>query len=95
LRRSIRHKRDILARNHQGLVSAIKTSLRREKGRFEVAIGTMNALSPLAILQRGFALCRDAQGDIVKSASRVVRGDKVRVTLASGELACKVEDIKT
>jgi exodeoxyribonuclease VII large subunit len=92
LRRGIRHKREILARGHQGLISAIHALLNHERGRFEVAVGKMDALSPLSILQRGFALCRDAQGAIIKSASRVGRGDKVRVTLASGELACKVED---
>jgi exodeoxyribonuclease VII large subunit len=94
LRRGIHHKRDILARSHQGLVSAVKSLLHRDRGRFEIAVGRMDALSPLAILQRGFALCRDARGVIIKSASLVSRGDKVRVTLAAGELACKVEDTK-
>jgi exodeoxyribonuclease VII large subunit len=93
--RGIHHKKEILARNHQGLISAIKTLLRREQSRFEVAVGKMDALSPLSILQRGFALCRDAQGNIIKNASNVGRGDAVRVTLASGELECQVEGITT
>ena len=53
----------------------------------------MNALSPLSILQRGFSLCRDAQGTIIKNATAVDPGDKVRVTLAAGELDCNVESI--
>jgi exodeoxyribonuclease VII large subunit len=94
LRRGIHHKKDILARRHQGLVSAIRALWRREQGRFEVAVGKINALSPLAILQRGFALCRDEHGTIIKNAASVGNGDAVRVTLASGELDCRVEGIK-
>jgi len=94
LRRFIHHREDILARNHQQLISGIKALLHRERARFEIAIGKIDALSPLAILQRGFALCRDAQGTIIKSASVVSPGDRVRVTLASGELNCQVEETR-
>jgi exodeoxyribonuclease VII large subunit len=93
LRRFIDHKKEILARNRQGLIAGIRARLRNERSRFQVAVGKIDALSPLAILQRGFALCRDAQGNIVKSAADVSLGDKVRVTLAAGELDCRVEDI--
>ncbi len=94
LRRFIHHREDILARNHQQLISGIKALLHRERARFEIAIGKIDALSPLAILQRGFALCRDARGTIIKSASVVSPGDRVRVTLASGELNCQVEETR-
>jgi exodeoxyribonuclease VII large subunit len=89
----IGRKKEILARSHQGLVSGIRAFLQRERGRLEVAVGKMDALSPLAILKRGFALCRDSQGMIIKNAADVDPGDKVRVTLALGELDCRVEGI--
>jgi exodeoxyribonuclease VII large subunit len=92
LRRAIHQKKDRLARSRQELISGMKALLQREQSRFEIAAGTMNALSPLSILQRGFALCRDAQGTIVKNASSITRGDSVRVTLAVGELNCRVEN---
>ncbi len=92
LRRLINHRKDILARSHQALINGIRTRLQRERARFEVAVGKIDALSPLSILQRGFALCRDAKGAIVKKASDVACGDKVHVTLAVGELDCKVEN---
>ncbi len=95
LRRFINHRRDILARRRQELVSGIKARLHRERARFEISVGKVNALSPLAILQRGFALCRDAEGSIIKNAADVVLGDRVRVTLASGELDCQVENKMT
>ena len=92
LRRLIHHRQEILARNRQGLVSGIRARLHRERSRFQIAVGKIDALSPLAILQRGYALCRDAQGAIVKNAGDVSRGDMLSVTLAQGELECRVEN---
>ena len=82
----------MLARSYQALATATRVRLHRERARFELAVGKIDALSPLAILKRGFALCRDAKGAIVKNAADVALGDSVRVTLASGELNCRVED---
>jgi exodeoxyribonuclease VII large subunit len=92
LRRFIDHRREILARYRQGLIAGIRVRLHRERSRLQIAVGKIDALSPLSILQRGFALCRDEQGHIVKNAAEVSRGDKVRVTLAMGELDCRVEN---
>jgi exodeoxyribonuclease VII large subunit len=94
LRRFIYHKRDILGRSHQRLVSGIKARLRQERARFEIAVGKMDALSPLAILRRGFALCRDEHGAVVKNAADVSCGDSVSVRLAVGELECEVKKIR-
>jgi exodeoxyribonuclease VII large subunit len=91
LHRLIRHRREILARNRQGLIAGIRARLQTEHSRFQVALGKINALSPLAILDRGYALCRDARGAVIKRAADVSRGDRVRVTLAEGELDCMVE----
>jgi exodeoxyribonuclease VII large subunit len=95
LRRLIVHRREILARNHQGLISGIKAQMQRNHARFELAIGKIDALSPLAILKRGFALCRDTKGVIVKNAADVSTGQTVQVTLASGELDCRVETTRS
>jgi exodeoxyribonuclease VII large subunit len=95
LRRLIDHKREILARNHQGLIAGIRAFLHRERSSFQVAVGKIDALSPLAILQRGFALCRDARGSIVKNSVDVSCGDQVSVTLARGELDCRVENTRS
>jgi exodeoxyribonuclease VII large subunit len=73
------------------MTAAIRVLLHRESARFELAVGKIDALSPLAILKRGFALCRDDKGAIVKRSKDIARGDKVRVTLGAGELDCRVE----
>lgn len=93
--RLIQHKRDVLAGHRNGMIAGMRTVLSAGRSRFEIAAGKMNALSPLAILQRGFALCRDAQGRIVKRAGEVAPGAQVRVTLAAGELDCQVNSVRT
>jgi exodeoxyribonuclease VII large subunit len=92
LHRFIAQKNDRLERDVQGLISAIRVSMHREQARFELAVGKIDALSPLAILKRGFALCRDANGTIVKRSTDVSLGDPIRVTLGAGELDCRVEN---
>jgi exodeoxyribonuclease VII large subunit len=54
--------------------------------------GRLHALSPLAVLARGYAVCWDeARTGIIRSARAVRPGDGVRVTLADGELGCHVD----
>ena len=54
--------------------------------------GRLDALSPLAVLGRGYAVCwNDARTSIIRSAAAVAPGDAVRVTLAEGELRARVE----
>jgi exodeoxyribonuclease VII large subunit len=91
--RMIHHKKDVLQRSSQGLTAGMRTGLNYKRSRFEISVGKLAALSPLAILQRGFALCRDSQGGIIKNSSDVQQGDNVRITLAAGELNCEVKDI--
>jgi len=53
----------------------------------------LHALSPLAVLGRGYAVCwNDARTSIIRSSRAVSRGDAVRITLAEGELACRVDE---
>ena len=52
----------------------------------------LDALSPLAVLGRGYAVCwNDAHTAIIRSAAAVHPGERVHVTLANGELRCRVE----
>jgi exodeoxyribonuclease VII large subunit len=64
----------------------------RAASRLGAATARHDALSPLAVLGRGYAVCwNDARDRIIRAASAVRPGEAVRVTLASGELACRVE----
>ena len=51
---------------------------------------SLEALSPLAILNRGYALVFDAKGQLVKDASRLALGDEMTARLARGEVRARV-----
>jgi exodeoxyribonuclease VII large subunit len=51
----------------------------------------LESLSPLGVLGRGYAVCWNAdRTKVIRKASEVNSGDRVRVTLAEGELQCDV-----
>jgi exodeoxyribonuclease VII large subunit len=95
LRQTIARNREILAGKQNRLISAARAWLKSRRSSLELEVGRMNALSPLAILERGYAICRDDQGAILRDPARVAPGDRVAVTLARGELDCRVEEIKS
>lgn len=74
------------------LLAAITNRQHRAERQSGTLAARLQALSPLAVLGRGYALCwNDARTGIIRSASQVREGDHVRVTLAEGELGCRVE----
>jgi len=95
LRQTIARNREILAGKRNRLHSAARTWLQNRRSRLELQVGRIHALSPLAILKRGYAICRNEQGAILREAAEAVCGDRVEVMLARGRLGCRVEQIKT
>ncbi len=50
----------------------------------------LNALSPLNVLGRGYALCENNSGEVVRNASQVELGDSITVILEQGRLSASV-----
>ncbi|HLM58910.1 MAG TPA: exodeoxyribonuclease VII large subunit [Pyrinomonadaceae bacterium] len=75
-----------------GLESAAGASVEEARGRLAVAAASLGALSPLGVLGRGYALVRDPQGAVVRSAREVDEGDVLSVRLSEGALRCRVEE---
>jgi exodeoxyribonuclease VII large subunit len=69
--------------------------LRSGRERCAALAGRLEALSPLAVLGRGYAICCDgASGAILKDAAAVAPGAEVRVRLHRGRLACEVKEVE-
>ncbi len=71
--------------------AAISGRLDDERARLAVAVASLDALSPLAVLQRGYALARSTDGRLLRDARAVKVGDAVHLRLAAGALVCRVE----
>jgi exodeoxyribonuclease VII large subunit len=73
------------------LAAAGRTAIDGDRKRFSVAVGKLEALSPLSVLARGYALAFTRQGQIIKDADSVQKGERVRIRLAKGEMDCVKE----
>jgi len=62
--------------------------------RLALAAASLDALSPLGVLQRGYAIAQDASGKLVRDASAVSPGDELTVRLAKGKLGTRIERIE-
>ena len=74
-----------------GLAAAARTVLLQRKGRIDQLAGQLEALSPLAILDRGYALVFDSSGALLKDSAQVKVGDEISARLAKGSLTATVK----
>jgi exodeoxyribonuclease VII large subunit len=71
--------------------SSMSTRLERDRRRLGLAAASLDALSPLGVLERGYAIAQDKDGRLLRNAASVSIGDQVRVRLTKGRLDCRVE----
>ena len=64
--------------------------------RLQLAARGLHAVSPLATLERGYAIVEDAEtGRVLVDASDATVGSDVRARLATGELTATIKSKKT
>jgi len=69
---------------------AMDTKIQQGRERLGLAAASLDALSPLGVLQRGYAIAQDESGKLVRDAASVNVGDAVTVRLARGRLNTRV-----
>lgn len=77
------------------LVGVMRNVLLQQRVRSERLETALASLSPLAILDRGYALVFDAQGNLLKDADRTEIGEEISVRLAHGQLGANVTQKRT
>ena len=78
----------------QRLAAAAQSRLGREEQRFARNAAALDAMSPLKVLSRGYAMVQAADGSVLRSARQVQTGDRIEVRLGEGTLGCRVEEKK-
>lgn len=68
--------------------------LDRKKQGLAASVGKLEALSPLAVLQRGYAVAQNADGEVTTSAAAFDAGDRIKVRFADGAVDATVDAIK-
>lgn len=61
--------------------------------RMAVAISSLDALSPLKVLARGYAVAEKKNGETIKEGTDVLAGDEISVTLEKGKIGCVVTKV--
>lgn len=79
-----------VTRLEQKLRAQAERALAARHHRFQGLAGRLDALSPLRVLARGYAVAFDEKGHVVTRSSQVAAGDRVRVRLHEGELSARV-----
>jgi exodeoxyribonuclease VII large subunit len=72
------------------LAGAFRATLLQRRSRLERLAASLDALSPVAILERGYALVFDSAGKLIKDADAVKAGDDIRARLARGAIQAVV-----
>lgn len=78
---------DLLDRGHR----ALGVQAAGARATLTALSDALRALSPAATLERGYAVARLADGTVVRSATQAAAGTALRVTVARGTLATRVE----
>ncbi|MDQ7996044.1 MAG: exodeoxyribonuclease VII large subunit [Luteibacter sp.] len=74
------------------LRTSMARRIERDRARVTEQARTLHAVSPLATLERGYAIVFDERDAVVRRAGDVAVGDRLRVMLGDGELKVRRED---
>jgi exodeoxyribonuclease VII large subunit len=98
---SLPHLRSLLAAARVRFTSlnnardtAMAAGLESAQRNLALAAAALDAMSPLRVLERGYAIAHDSQGRVVREAASISVGDEVRLRLWKGELECRIEGTK-
>ena len=83
-------RREIDSRQ-QGLAAALRHFMGQRRARLEQSAASLEQLSPLKVLDRGYALVFDAHGVLLKDPAQVNDGDAITARLARGVLPAIVK----
>lgn len=75
------------------LFTDVERVLHASKDRNERRAQLLAALSPETALQRGYAILRDVDGNVLKSGKSISAGDKVRIQLTDARISAEVREV--
>ena len=76
------------------LVAAQNQCISRNNQRYIALTAKLDAMSPLKVLTRGYAMAQTEGGEVVRSVSQVQAGDQISVSFSDGSLRATVTDVK-
>ena len=87
-------RRIALDRLSERMLSSMEKRIMTSKERFSRLTAALDAMSPLKVLARGYAINTTEDGRIVKKTDDVKIGEKISVQVQDGNINCTVCDIE-
>jgi exodeoxyribonuclease VII large subunit len=91
-RRSLAMRRTQLDAGTDAVVRTIRGRIANQYSQVNQLAAKLDALSPVKILERGYALIFDARGALVKDASQVAVGERISARVAKGTIGAEVKE---
>ncbi|MGM8931786.1 exodeoxyribonuclease VII large subunit [Salinicola halophyticus] len=89
--RTLRQSRERVDQLHQRLAAAQQRRLHQERQNLQGIARELNAVSPLAVLGRGYSILQDDSGQVVRAASQTQPGQTLTARLGEGRLKLEVK----
>ncbi len=75
------------------LIRNMEIALKNKKEQLSLLATNLDALSPLAVISRGYVVMRNIDKQIIKSIKGISIKDSVNITLIDGEVCCEIKDV--
>ena len=83
-----------LDRLRDRLLASEERQLAEKRQRFVKLGASLDAMSPLRVLSRGYTLATGREGKPLRSVRGLARGDEITVRFQDGQAACRVEQVQ-
>lgn len=87
-------RRQVLDQNALNLIQAQQVLLKNQRQRLSLLCGKLHALSPLAVLSRGYSAVFNTDGKLITKTENVQPGAQLTVHVTNGSIFCTVDDVK-
>lgn len=88
----IRQRRKDLQNLQSRLIHTQTQNLARQNQRYISLSAKLDAMSPLKVLTRGYAVAHNSNGDVIRSVEQVGRGDAIQIWVSDGTLSAQITD---
>ena len=72
------------------LIAVQNQNITRKNQQYIAAVSKLDAMSPLKVLSRGYAMAQNQSGEVVRSVKQVEAGERITVRLSDGNLSATV-----
>ncbi len=86
----LNEKKIRLALLRQKKISAMKNMSDAKSEKLKISMASLDALSPLSVLKRGYSILKNEKGEILHDINRVNIKDRLKIRLANGKLEAEV-----